>query len=78
MYAPLKCLIVGSTLTFAGLPALATEEGAPVAPEHAPTAVVRCIDTGRVPVTADEAQALPLRLVGFLGCGDRVSIICRS
>jgi hypothetical protein len=76
MYAPLKYLIAGSALTLAGLPALATEEAASaVAPEQAATAVVRCMDTGRVPVTADEAQALPLRLVGFVGCGDRVAIL---
>jgi hypothetical protein len=76
MYASWKCLIAGSALALVALPALATEESAPtVAPERLPVAVVKCLEVSGVPVTADEAQALPLHVVGLLGCGETVAVL---
>jgi hypothetical protein len=75
MYASLKYLIVGSALSLAALPALANEEAATVAPERPATAVVKCSEAAGVPMTADEAQALPMHVVTFLACGDTVSVL---
>jgi hypothetical protein len=74
MHASLKSLIAGSALSMAALPALANE--APnVAPERPATAVVKCSEAAGVPVTTDEAQALPMHIVSLLSCGDTVSVL---
>jgi hypothetical protein len=75
MYRSLKYLIVGSALSLAALPTLANEESAAVAPERPATAVVKCSEAAGVPMTADEAQALPMHVVTFLACGDTVSVL---
>jgi hypothetical protein len=74
MFGSLKYLIAGSALTLAGLPALANETPA-IAPEHVPTAVMKCSETAGVPMTSDEEQALPLHVVSFVSCGETVSIV---
>jgi hypothetical protein len=74
MYASLKYLIAGSALTVAAMPALANETPS-VAPERPATAVVKCFEVGGVPMTTDEAQALPLHVVSLLSCGDAVSVL---
>jgi len=70
-----KHLIFASALLLAGLPALGTEETPSVAPIAAPTAVVKCPGVSSIPLTADEQQALPLRIVGSLACGDTVVVL---
>jgi hypothetical protein len=75
MYASWKCLMMGSALALAALPSLATEESTSVAPERLPVAIVKCAEVTGVPVTADEAQALPLHVVGLLGCGETVAVL---
>ncbi len=75
MLASPKHLIFASALLLAGLPALGAEETPRVAPLAAPTAVVRCPGVSSIPFTADEEQALPLRIVGSLACGERVAIL---
>jgi hypothetical protein len=39
------------------------------------TAVVKCPGVTSIPFTADEQQALPLRIVGSLTCGDAVAVL---
>jgi hypothetical protein len=75
MLASPKQLIFASALLLAGLPALGAEDTPAVAPPVAPTAVVRCPGGASIPFTADEAQALPLRIVGSLVCGETVVIL---
>lgn len=76
MLAPSKHLVLGSALLLAALPALAAEETSNVAPVPvAPTAVVKCPGVTAIPFTSDAEQALPLRIVGSLACGDTVAIL---
>lgn len=76
MLAPSKHLVLGSALLLAALPALAAEETPNVAPMPvAPTAVVKCPGVTSIPFTSDAEQALPLRVVGSLACGDTVAIL---
>src|SRR5271166_430938 len=71
-----KHTMFASTLLFAALPAVAAKEsnsggvGAPLA--HAS---VNCPGISSVPMTADAEQALPLRIVGTLSCGQPLSIL---
>jgi len=76
MLASSKHFVLGSALLFAALPAFATENSpnvAPVAP--APTAIVKCPGVTNIPFTADPEQALPLRIVGALRCGEKVAVL---
>jgi hypothetical protein len=75
MFASPKQIIFASALLLAGLPALGAEETPSVAPPVAPTAVVKCPGVASIPFTADEEQALPLRIVGSLACGETVAIL---
>jgi hypothetical protein len=70
-----KYLFLSPTLLLAGLPALAAEETPTVAPMALPTAIVKCPGVTSIPFTSDEEQALPLRIVGSLGCGDTVAVL---
>jgi hypothetical protein len=74
MYASLKYLVAGSALSVAALPALANETPN-VAPERPAIAVVKCSEAAGVPVTTDEAQALPMHIVSLLACGDTVAVL---
>ena len=76
MLAPSKHLVLGSALLLAALPALAAEE----TPNVAPMAAARprssnALGVTSIPFTSDEEQALPLRVVGSLACGDTVAIL---
>jgi hypothetical protein len=75
MLASTKYLVFSSALLFAALPACAAEETPVVAPVVAPTAVVKCPGVTSIPFTVDAEQALPLRLVGSLTCGDTVAVL---
>jgi len=75
MFASPKHLVIASTLLLAGLPALGAEETPSVVAPAAPTAVVKCPGVSSIPFTADEEQALPLRIVGSLSCGETVAIL---
>jgi hypothetical protein len=75
MLASPKYLILGATLVLAALPAIAAEETPNVAPMSAPTAVVKCPGVTSIPFTADAEQALPLRIVGDLSCGETVAVL---
>jgi hypothetical protein len=78
MLAPPKYLILASTLLAAALAAIATEDSHSVVRPVAPTAVVKCPGVTSIPFTADPEQALPLRIVGSLGCGDTVAVLSDS
>jgi hypothetical protein len=71
-----KHAFLASTTLFATLPALAAEgsrSGSVVA--AAPHANVNCPGISSVPMTADAEQALPLRIVGTLSCGQPLAIL---
>ncbi|HYA61894.1 MAG TPA: hypothetical protein VED66_01745, partial [Candidatus Sulfotelmatobacter sp.] len=74
MLAATKCLFA-SALLFSALPVLGAEETPSVAPTAAPNAVVKCPGVTGIPFTADAEQALPLRLVGSLSCGEGVYVL---
>jgi hypothetical protein len=76
MFGSTKHLVLGSALLVAALPAFATEENSNVAPvAAAPTATVKCPGITNIPFTSDAAQALPLRIVGSLRCGELVAVL---
>jgi hypothetical protein len=75
MFGSPKLLILASALLLAGLPSRAAEETPAIAPASVPTAVVKCPGVTSIPFTADEQQALPLRIIGTLTCGDTVVIL---
>lgn len=75
MFASPKHLVITSALLFACLPTLAAEKTAGIAPVAASVAVVKCPGVKSIPLTADEEQALPLRVVGSLACGETVVVL---
>ncbi len=75
MLASSKYLALGSALLLSAIPALCTEKTETVTPVSARTAVVKCPGETNIPFTADPEQALPLRIVGSLSCGDTVAVL---
>jgi hypothetical protein len=75
MPASSKYLVLSFALLFAALPVFSTEESSNLVPMTSHTAVVKCPGVTYIPLTSDEEQALPLRIVGSLSCGDTVAII---
>lgn len=76
MFTGSKSLVLGATLLVAGLPALAAEtspnSGVSAAAAHA---LLKCPGMTSVPMTSDAEQALPLRTVANLTCGQNVTIL---
>lgn len=68
-------LLLPAALLFTALPILAAEETPGVAPSVAPNAILKCPGVTSIPLTADAEQALPLRLVGSLSCGEAVYVL---
>ena len=79
MHVSAKSFLLGSAFLVGGLPALATDEsiGVPAATPAA-HATMNCPGLSSVPMTADVAQALPLRLVRTLSCDESVTILSDS
>ena len=75
MFGTPKHLVITSALLLAGLPLVAAENTSRIAPVQAPTAVVKCPGLNGIPFTADQEQALPLRIVGSLSCGESVAVL---
>ncbi len=75
MFASPKHLVITSALLLAGLPLLAAEKTPGIAPVAASTAVVKCPGLKSIPFTADQEQALPMRVVGSLSCGETVAVL---
>ncbi len=75
MLASRQSLTLGSALLLAAFPAVAGEKTPSAAPVASPTAVVKCPGVTNIPFTVDPEQALPLRVVGALRCGETVAVL---
>jgi len=75
MFVSPKHLIFTSALLLAGSPVFCTEGTPAVAPMAGPTAVVKCPGVTSIDYTADQEQALPLRIAGSLVCGETVAVL---
>jgi hypothetical protein len=76
MSKSLNYSLLAAGMLLAGLPAVAAETSNAVAPVAASArALVKCPGVTAVPMTSDPEQALPMRLVASLRCGDNVSIL---
>ena len=75
MSLSVKRILFGSALVLAGSPLFATEAAANSGVAAAPRAFVNCPGISNVPMTADAEQALPLRQVATLACGQQVAIL---
>lgn len=78
MLASPRKIIFTSALLLAGLPVHGAEETPNLGRMVVPTAVVKCPGVTSIPFTADEPQALPLQIVGSVGCGDTVAVLSDS
>jgi len=70
-----KQIVFGSTLLLAGSPLFAAETAANSGVVPAPRAYVNCPGISNVPMTADAEQALPMRQIATLSCGQQVAIL---
>jgi hypothetical protein len=70
-----KYLLMGSAVLFAGFPVLAAETAGSPAVVAPAKAYVNCPGITSVPMTADAEQALPMRQVATLACGEPVSVL---
>jgi hypothetical protein len=76
MQVSAKQVLLGAALLMSAMPAIAAEETASSAVAPVTTrATVSCPGITSVQMTSDAEQALPLRLVGSLACGQGVSIL---
>jgi hypothetical protein len=76
MQVSAKQILLGAALLMSTMPAIAAEETASSAVAPVTTrATVNCPGIASVQMTADAEQALPLHLVGALGCGEGVAIL---
>lgn len=70
-----RFIILGSALLLGGFSTFAATETSGVVPSTPAAAVIKCPGGTAVPFTADAEQALPLRIVGALRCGESVSVL---
>src|SRR6266481_6260995 len=70
-----KHILFGSALLLAGSPLFATEKAANPGVAAAPRAYVNCPGISNVPMTADPEQALPMRQIATLSCGQQVAVL---
>jgi hypothetical protein len=70
-----KRMISAAALVLAASPLFANENAAKPGVATVPRAFVNCPGISNVPMTADEEQALPLRQVATLACGQQVAIL---
>ena len=70
-----KQMVFGATLLLAGSPLFANESAAKSGVAPAPRAYVNCPGISNVPMTADAEQALPMRQIATLSCGQQVAIL---
>ncbi len=70
-----KQTFFGVTLLLVGSPLLANESAAKSGVAPAPRAFVNCPGISNVPMTADAEQALPMRQIATLACGQQVAIL---
>jgi hypothetical protein len=70
-----KQILIGSALLLAGSPLFANENAATSGVAPMPRAYVNCPGITNVPMTADAEQALPMRQIATLSCGQPVAIL---
>jgi hypothetical protein len=70
-----KQMFFGTALLLAGSPLFANESAANSGVAPAPRAYVNCPGISNVPMTADAEQALPMRQIATLSCGQQVAIL---
>jgi hypothetical protein len=70
-----KQILFGSALLLAASPLFATETAANSGVAAAPRASVNCPGISNVPMTADAEQALPMRQISTLSCGQQVAVV---
>jgi hypothetical protein len=75
MYVSARSVLLGSAFLLAALPAAASDEAMAPAAAPAVRATMNCRGISSVPMTADAAQALPLRLVRNLSCSESVNVL---
>ena len=77
MFVSAKYLLLGSALFLAAGTARSAEETSAAVAPLTPRAIAKCpgITSVPIPITSDAEQALPLRLIGTLACGESVSVL---
>ena len=70
-----KQMCFGAALLFAGSPLFANETAAASGVASMPRAYVNCPGITSVPMTSDAEQALPMRQIATLSCGQPVAIL---
>ena len=70
-----KQFLFGSALLFAGFPLFATETPGSSGVSAPPRAYVNCPGIPNVPMTSDAEQALPMRQIATLACGQQVAVL---
>ena len=70
-----KQMFIGAALLLAASPLFATETAANSGVAAAPRAYVNCPGISNVPMTADAEQALPMRQIATLSCGQQIAVL---
>ncbi len=70
-----KNLMFGTALVLSSSPLFATETAANSGVAAAPRTYVNCPGISNVPMTSDAEQALPMRQIATLSCGQQVAVI---
>jgi hypothetical protein len=70
-----KQMFIGAALLLAASPLFATETAANSGLAAAPRAYVNCPGISNVPMTADAEQALPMRQIATLSCGQQIAVL---
>ena len=70
-----KQMMFGAALVLSGSPLFATETAANSGVAAPPRAFVTCPGISNVPMTSDEEQALPMRQIATLSCGQQVAVL---
>src|ERR1700730_10851405 len=68
-------LMFGVALVLASSPVLANEKPASSGVAPSPRAYVNCPGISNVPMTSDAEQALPMRQIATLACGQQVAVL---
>ena len=70
-----KQILISSALLLSASPLLASETAAKSGVAPVPRAFVNCPGIPNVPMTADAEQALPMRQIATLACGQQVTVL---
>jgi hypothetical protein len=70
-----KQIFFGSALLLAGSPLFANENAAKSGVAPVPRTYVNCPGISNVPMTSDAEQALPMRQIATLACGQQVAVL---